>query len=257
MFVACSTLCYARLPFDQATRRIADLEFDRVELVFGADTEHHELKPSWVAAHRDEALQVIRTTSAVTPSSFEIRFDSTDPDAQRQQFEALCWIAKAMMVGVVSIEPFAQGTAGLDAETRRAREFLAIASRYGVTLALTTSSASCLADPTAAVNFCKSIPGISLSLDPSHYINGPFQSASFDEVFPHVQNCRLRDTTRKPGGFQVKIGQGEVEYTRVVTQLQRFGYRRGLVVAIEDLAESDFPTEVEVRKLKLVLESLL
>ncbi|MFM7132447.1 MAG: sugar phosphate isomerase/epimerase family protein [bacterium] len=257
MFVACSTLCYARLPFDQATRRIADLEFDRVELVFGGNTEHRELKTSWVAANRDEALQVIRTTSAVTPSSFEIRFETDDPETQRQQFEAFCWIAKAMMVGVVSIEPFAHGPAGLEQETRRAREFLAISSRYGVSLAVTTTSASCLADPTAAVNFCKATPGIGLTLDPSHYINGPFQSASFDEVFPYVQNCRLRDTTRKPGGFQVKIGQGEIEYTRVVTQLQRFGYRRGLVVAIEDLPDSDFPTEVEVRKLKLVLESLL
>jgi hypothetical protein len=42
-----------------------------------------------------------------------------------------------------------------------------------------------------------------------------------------------------------------------VSQLERYGYKRGLVVSIEDLETNDFVTEVEVRKLKLVLESLL
>ena len=257
MFVACSTLCYARLPFEQATRRIADLEFDRVELVFGAGTEHHELKPSWVTSNREEALQLIRTTSAVMPSSFEIRFDTKDQDQQRQQFESFCWLAKAMMVGVISIEPFDRAEATIEQELKRALEFQSIASRYGVVFTLTTTSNGCLADPAIAANFCKTSPGIGLTLDPSHYVNGPFQSASFDEVYPYVQNCRLRDSTRHAGGFQVKIGQGELEHTRVVSQLERYGYKSGLVVAIEDLETNEFVTEVEVRKLKLVLESLL
>lgn len=55
----------------------------------------------------------------------------------------------------------------------------------------------------------------------------------------------------------MKIGQGQIEYNRVVSQLQRAGYKRGLVVAIEDRADSPFEIEPEVRKLKLVLESLL
>jgi sugar phosphate isomerase/epimerase len=55
----------------------------------------------------------------------------------------------------------------------------------------------------------------------------------------------------------MKIGQGQIEYNRVVSQLQRSGYKRGLVVAIEDRPDSPFDTEAEVRKLKLVLESLI
>jgi sugar phosphate isomerase/epimerase len=257
MFVACSTLCYASKPFEQATRQIADLEFDRVELVFGGATDHQELKPSWVCSNLDEALQVIRTTSALMPSSFDIRFDTKDLEVQRQQFESFCWLAKSMMVGVISIEPFDRSEATIDQELKRALEYQSIAARYGVVFTLTTTSTSHLSDPAVAAAFCKANPGVGLTLDPSHYINGPFQSASFDEVYPYVQNCRLRDSTRHASGFQVKIGQGELEHTRLVSQLERYGYKRGLVVSIEDLETNDFVTEVEVRKLKLVLESLL
>lgn len=256
MFVACSTLCFARMPFDQAMRRMSDLEFDRVEYVFGGDSVHNELDPAWIVENKEEALQKIRTTSGLMPSSFDIRFKTQDVEEQKRQFDVLCWVAKNMMVAVVSIEPMPQGTP-LEAEQKRLRELQAIAARYGVVLTLSTVSHGCTSDPTDTVAICRAIPGLALTLDPSHYINGPFQSASFDEVFPYVQNTRLRDTGRKPGDFQMKIGQGEIDYNRIMGQLQRQGYRRGLVVAIEDREENSFNTESEIRKLKLVLESLL
>ena len=64
-------------------------------------------------------------------------------------------------------------------------------------------------------------------------------------------------TQQAPGEFQVRVGQGCIEYARVVNQLQRFGYNRSLTVAIIDRPENPFDREVEVRKLKLLLETLL
>jgi hypothetical protein len=55
----------------------------------------------------------------------------------------------------------------------------------------------------------------------------------------------------------VRIGQGEVEYGRVIAQLQRLRYDRLLTVAINDVAEAPFAMESEVRKLKFLLESLV
>lgn len=256
MFVACSTLCFARMPFDQAMRRMGDLEFDRVEYVFGGDSVHEILKPAWIADHKEQALQRIRTASGLLPSSFDIRFETDDPEEQRRQFEALCWMAKAMSVAVLSVMPLT-GKKPLEAEQKRLRELTMIAARHGLVLTVTTASEGVTSMPADAVALCRSIPGLGLTLDASHYINGPFQSPNFDEVYPFVQNARLRDTGRKPGEFQVKIGQGLIEYNKVVSQLQRSGYRRGLVVAIEDRPDNGFETEPEVRKLKLVLESLL
>ena len=72
-----------------------------------------------------------------------------------------------------------------------------------------------------------------------------------------MQNIHLRDTGKNPGEFQVRVGQGQIEYARIVTQLQRYGYNRSLTVAIIDRLENPFDREVEVRKLKLLLETLL
>ena len=59
------------------------------------------------------------------------------------------------------------------------------------------------------------------------------------------------------GDRLLRVGQGEIEYNRVFNQLARHGYDRGLTVSILDQIDNPFDVEVEVRKLKLLLESLL
>ena len=68
---------------------------------------------------------------------------------------------------------------------------------------------------TAALAFaravlCERVPGLGLTLDPSHYIAGPHQGKNYDQVFPYVRHVQLRDTGRGPNQFQVRVGQGEV-----------------------------------------------
>jgi sugar phosphate isomerase/epimerase len=67
----------------------------------------------------------------------------------------------------------------------------------------------------------------------------------------------LRDTGRTLEKMQVKIGQGEVEYGRILAQLERQRYDRLLTVELIDVPELPFCMETEVRKLKFLLESLL
>jgi L-ribulose-5-phosphate 3-epimerase UlaE len=63
----------------------------------------------------------------------------------------------------------------------------------------------------------------------------------------------LRDT--KPDVAQVRIGQGNVEYNKLVTQLQRIGYKRALCAHMPPLENVD--QVGELRKMRLLLESLL
>ncbi len=76
-------------------------------------------------------------------------------------------------------------------------------------------------------------------------------------MFPFVRHVHLRDTGRGPDQFQVRVGQGEVEYGRIITQLSALGYDRLLTVAIHDIPDAPFAMEAEVRKLKYLLESLI
>jgi hypothetical protein len=53
------------------------------------------------------------------------------------------------------------------------------------------------------------------------------------------------------------VGQGEIEYGRLVTQLSKFKYNRALSVHIVDLGDLDIDHMAEMRKMRLLLESLL
>ncbi len=48
--------------------------------------------------------------------------------------------------------------------------------------------------------------------------------------FPYVKHVHLRDTGRAQGKFQVRVGQGEIEYGRIINQLERQNYDRLLSV---------------------------
>jgi hypothetical protein len=68
------------------------------------------------------------------------------------------------------------------------------------------------------------LAGLGLTLDPSHYIYGPHAGGNYDQVIKHVYNVHLRDTTKDK--LQVRVGQGLVEYGRLITQLAKNRYNR-------------------------------
>jgi sugar phosphate isomerase/epimerase len=123
-------------------------------------------------------------------------------------------------------------------------------------LAVETHSATLTADPLGALELCRRIPGLGITLDPSHYLAGPHGNCNYDALFPYVRHVRLRDTGSKPEEFQVRVGQGQLEYGRVISMLEKHHYDRALTVDIRDVPDGPFPVEPEVRKLKYLLESL-
>jgi sugar phosphate isomerase/epimerase len=255
VFVACSTQCFSKEPLDAALRHIAELEFDKFELAVAEGGGH--LKPSEVAENPDAAAHRLRHGPSLTPSGLALDFGpGLEPDSPtlRKRFEAMCRLAKPLTVAVLTIPAAPRGTP-FDDEVKRLTGLAGLATREGLVLALETHGQTLTADPAAAAALCEAVPGLGLTLDPSAYVQGGYKD--FDAVYPHVQNVRLRDTGKGPGEFQVRVGQGEIEYGRVVSQLERHGYDRALTVAILDNLDSPFDVEVEVRKLKLLLESLI
>ena len=257
MFVACSTLCFAREPLDKALRQIAELEFDKFELAIIEDGHH--LRPSEVADDPESALQKLRKGPSLTPSAVHVDFgpiDWNDP------------MHPPPVRGHLSIRQVAQRGRDHDAlvparHSDRSRDQAALRNAGDSPCATAwcwrclTHSDTLTGDPQIALQLCKALPGLGLTLDPSHFILNQHAEAEYDPLYPYVQNIHLRDTGKNPGEFQVRVGQGQVEYARVVTQLQRYGYNRSLTVAIIDRLDNPFDREVEVRKLKLLLETLL
>ncbi len=248
MIVACSTLCFGKYPFERALQTIAELGFNKVDVAIHEAGPH--LRPSEVAADVPTTAARLRLGPGLAPCAFSLAAD--DP----AHFAAVCRLARLTSVPVVTIAAAPAGT-GLDAEAGRLKKLGAVAGGEGVMLTVATLGGTLTETPEGAVELCQRVPGLGLTLDPSHYVAGPHAGTSWDTVYPYVRHVHLRDTGCGPNQFQVRIGQGEVEYGKIVSMLARYHYDRVLTVDIRDIPDAPFAMEPEVRKLKYLLESLV
>jgi len=249
VYVAASSNCFSNLPLDTALERLVDLEYTYVEIMIHETGGH--LKPSAVFADCDRAIQICRQTHRLTPVAYSVDIEAPEPLYYRQ-FAACCKLAKATKVVAIAVRAAELGTP-FNAEVERLRELVAIAAAEGVVVGLVTEAGRMTQDPDTAVVFCDNVKGLGITLDPSHYICGPHGGGNYDQLMKYVCHVRLRDTSRDK--FQVRIGQGEVEYGRLVTQLSKVNYSRALCVDIVPMPEVD--QHAEMRKIRLLLESLL
>jgi sugar phosphate isomerase/epimerase len=254
VYVACSTLCFARHSLEDTLRILAELRFNKFDVAIHENGR--QLKPSEVAADVTAAAGRLRFGPGLTPAAFSVEIDAKNEDDYQRQFKAVCRLARISTVPLITIPGAPTGTA-LDTEVQRLTRLVNLADKEGVLLTVPTHIGMLTEEPDAAVTLCERVPNLGLTLDPSHYIAGPHKGGNYDQVFPYVRHVYLRDTGRGPNQFQVRVGQGEVEYGRIIAQLARQHYDRGLTVDIHEVPDSPVAMEPEVRKLKYLLESLV
>jgi sugar phosphate isomerase/epimerase len=234
---------------DSVLRRLVDLEFTNVEIaIHEADGP---LKPSAVLADLEGTVAGCRETYRMTICGYSVDIDAQGEDYYRQ-FTACCRLAKATKVVSLTVPAAELGTP-FNAEIERLQRLVSIASREGVLVSIKTETGRITQDPDTAVVLCDNVKGLGLTLDPSHYVYGPHAGGGYDHVMKHVYNVHLRDTTKDK--LQVRVGQGEIEYSRLISQLARVDYQRALVVHITEMEGVDHAAEL--RKMRLLLESML
>jgi sugar phosphate isomerase/epimerase len=254
VYVACSTLCFAKLSLEDAFQAIREMHFQKADLAIHARGPH--LTPAEVATDLGRTAQRLKAANLAL-AAFHVGFDAGPHDAALQeQLRAVCRLARVSTVPLVTIAAAPLGS-DFQAEAARLRCWVKTATAEGVMLAVETHSETLTADPLGALELCRVVPGLVLTLDPSHYMVGPHAPINYDALFPLIRHVRLRDTTMNPPQFQVRVGQGEIEYGRIISQLHRFGYERALAVDVREEWSHSFPAAAEVRKLKYLLESLV
>src|SRR5262249_10519279 len=204
-----SPLCFAQETLESALRQIAELEFDKFELALVEGGQH--LRPSEAGDNPEAAFQRLRRGPSLVPSSLYLDFgpvDWSDP-VHRRRFDGLCRLAKSLSVALGTLHAPPAGTPMAD-EVLRLTPFAGTPTREGLVLALLTHSETLTDDPQVAVELCEAVPGLGLTLDPSHFLQSTRPHQDYDVVFPYVQNVHLRDTGQAPGEFQVRVGQGQV-----------------------------------------------
>jgi sugar phosphate isomerase/epimerase len=238
---------------ENALRMIAELEFSKLDVCLH---ERGRLRPSLVARDVHQASQQIRLGPGLAPAALTVDLEPASEADYHKEFHAMCRLARISSIPLITIAAASAGS-GIDTEVQRLGRLTRTAAGEGIVLCVATHMGTVTETPDAAVELCQRVPGLGLTLDPSHYIAGPHQGKSYDQVFPYVRHVQLRDTGRGPNQFQVRVGQGEIEYGRIVSMLSRYHYDRLLTVDIHDIPDTSFVMQSEVRKLKLLLESLI
>lgn len=248
MFVAASTRCFSDKGFAEACHLITDLEFDKVELWFDDNGQH--LRPSEVVKNLDGFFSQYREVTRLTPVAFTLEHDV--PPAVLHE---LCKLAKLMRVAQITVPASSLGTP-FNEEIDRLRNFVRLANEETIRLSIKTKTGTLTEDPRTAVELCQSARGLGITLDPSFYLCGPHNARGIDSLIPYVYHVQLRDST--PTQIQVQVGLGELDYTRLIAQLQKEKYDRILSVELlPELYGSEINRLLEMRKLRMLLETLL
>jgi sugar phosphate isomerase/epimerase len=245
--IAASTRSLPDLPFADACLQIQEMGFDRLEISLSEAVG--QLSAARVAADPDGAVLLLREASRLVPCAIFLEDDVDVPT-----FLGVMRFAKLLKIVQVTIQASPRGTP-FNTEIDRLRERNSICHQEGVRLALLTKSGTLTDDPHTSVELCQSVRGMGLTLDPSYFICRPGGAVDFDMVYPHVLHLHLRDTS--PSELQVLAGLGEVDFNRIVVLLRQHGFQRTMCV---DLLPGVLEGEErlrELRKLRLLLASLL
>ncbi len=235
MRAAGSTLTFSRSPLPEALAGLAALGYTTVELAALEGWAH--VAPSRLAADFPAEAAAVRRALAVAPlrvTALNAGLGDVDGAEGLRRAAALFRLAATLGALVVTL-PAGPSGAPLDAAAGRLQPLVAEAARYGVTLSVETHIGALTEDPAAAVALCRRVPGLKLTLDPSHYWAGPSQGQGWEVVLPYVAHVHLRDAGL--GGWdaiQVWPGKGAVDFRRVAAALSAVGYRGGCAVEYID-----------------------
>lgn len=249
MFVAASSDCFADLPLVDAVEQLADLEYSAIVVAIHHDSR--QLTPTQVAEDVERAIVFCRDTHRLDLAGYSVDIKATGSEHYRQ-FEACCKLAKATKVVSITVPSAELGTP-FNEEVEHLRELVRIATIEGVLVSIRTQVDRLSEDPGTVGVLCDNVKGLGVTFDPSCFVCGPHAGRNYDSLLKYVYHVELRDTSRD--SFQVRVGQGEIEYSKVVTQLRRENYSRALCVNMDQLEETDHNSEM--RKIRLLLESLL
>ncbi len=248
MLVSASTDCFSQLSLQDAIAKLGDLEFANIEIDLHEDGH---VKPSQIEANFEKTAALCHNTHRLNVIAYSVGIQAEGEEYYRQ-FRTICRLAKATKVVTLIIPSSELGTP-FNQEVERLRRLVDLATLEGARVGMKTQIGCLTEDPDTAVVLCDNVKGLGLTLDPSHFLCGPHAHRGLEKLMKYVYHVHLRDSSKEK--LQVRVGQGQIEYGRLIGQLRGVGYDRALSVHITEMEGVDHPGEL--RKLRLLLESLL
>ena len=250
VFVAATTQCFPDRPLDLAIEKLADLEFSHIEIGIHENCQH--IKPSEVVSNLGRCYDMVNSTRRLTVVGLGLEIED-EGEEYFDTFTKCCELAKLSKIVSLTVPSSVHGTP-FNEEVERYKRLVKIAEQHGVRVAMRSKVGNISADPDTVSVICGHVQGLGLALDPSHYHFGQHpETMTYEKLLGYVHNVYLRDST--PECLQVRVGQGIIEYGKLINLLRKAGYDRALCVDIQP--QDDIDHDGELRKLRLLLESLV
>lgn len=249
MFVAVSLESMPDLSIEEAVEMADDLDFPAVEIDLHEQAGH--VRPSELFENFDNAYHRIRLSHRLDISSLSVQLDSTGNE-HYEQFRDVCKFAKTSKIVTLTVPSAELGTP-FNEEVEHLQRLAEIAEAEGCRVAVRTQIGHLSEDPDTLMVLCDNVTGLGITLDLSVFTCGPCKNKSLDRIVKYVYNVHLRDS--KPEEFQVSVGQGVMDYAKLIGQLKQENYDRALTVHMTPMEGHDH--RVELRKLRRLLESSL
>jgi len=238
--LACADFTFPLLPYEDVLQLISMLDFSGVDIGLFEERSHlwpsREFENVAASARRlqqrlaDRGLQAadifLQMAEDFTP------FAVNHPEIPRRR-KARDWFLRSLeyasecgcrhlttLPGVFfENEPAEQSLA-------RAREELAWrveqASDVGILFGVEAHVGSIASDPDAAEGLVTSVPGLTLTLDYTHFTRLGLPDSAVEKLIPYASHFHVRGAAR--GRLQTGFAQNSIDYARVVQLMQESGY---------------------------------
>jgi sugar phosphate isomerase/epimerase len=247
VFVAASTRSFVEKSFAEACFLLDDLGFDKLELHFSTVRDHLNLGK--ILREPDAFLTHFRDSTRLSPIAINVEEETPTED-----LKGLSRLAKQLRIAQITIPAARLGTP-FNSEVDRLRDCLKIGNQDGVRMSIQIKTGHLTEDPDTAVELCRAAPGLGLTLDPSYLLCGPLHREDVESLYPYAFHAHLRDST--PELLQIPMGLGQIDFSRLISNLERYKYQRALSVElIPELMPLD-QRPIELRKIRMLLETLL
>jgi sugar phosphate isomerase/epimerase len=238
--LACADFTFPLLPHEKVLDLIALLEFDGVDIGLFEGRSH--LWPSRVFADlkgsardlagklRDRGLALADMFLQTAPDFVSLAPNHPDPALRRQ---ARDWFSRTLEFTAecggkhVSALPGVHFDGVPDDESyRRCCDELAwrceTARGQGLTFSVEAHVGSIAPTPEAAARLVRSVPGLTLTLDYTHFTRDGVPDSAVEPLIAHASHFHAR--CARPGRIQASMKENVIDYRRVVDVMRQTGY---------------------------------
>lgn len=150
-----------------------------------------------------------------------------DRDSARDLFAGLAAHASRLGLDGVTLLPGIRGEADRDelfaltaAELRR---YVEIGAEHGLDVSIEAHVESVTDTPSRTIEMLEAVPGLTLTLDYSHFIHPGFRHDDIEPLNAYARHFHIRQAA--PGRLAIDVHSGTIDHNRLVANLADLGYR--------------------------------